>query len=166
TILSFPWFAWSTYRFNKTSLKSQLSSPSRQTINMPRFNSILSFCFAILVFATFALAGPLSDASSPNPANRLVKRSACSNGIKTNCGSASVGCSGSQCTVCCGTCCQCFTSPRDNSCGSSTPIVTPNCSGKCGSGGASSSSSTGSGSSSSSGTIKNSFLCRLFKVGC
>ncbi|THY99140.1 hypothetical protein D6C92_02486 [Aureobasidium pullulans] len=134
---------------------------------MRRFNWILSFCFAILVCATFALAGPLSEASSPNPVNRLVKRSACSNGIKANCGSASVGCSGSQCTVCCGTCCQCFTlAPRDNSCGSSTPIVTPDCSGKCGLGGASSSPPTGSGSSSSSRTIKNSLLCRLFKVGC
>ncbi|THY33978.1 hypothetical protein D6D01_02071 [Aureobasidium pullulans] len=134
---------------------------------MRRFNSLISLCFTVLVFATFALAGPLSKASSPNHANRLVKRLACSNGIKTNCGSASVGCSGSQFTVCCGTSCQCFRlAPRDNSYGSSTPIVTPDYSGKCGSGGASSSPPTGSGSSSSSGTIKNSLLCRLFKVGC
>ncbi|KEQ90270.1 hypothetical protein AUEXF2481DRAFT_45255 [Aureobasidium subglaciale EXF-2481] len=59
----------------------------------------------VLLFSTFVLASPVS----PNPAFDLIKRSACSNGIKVNCGSSSVGCSGNQCTVCCDTCCQCVT---------------------------------------------------------
>lgn len=79
------------------------------SLTMRQFASSIALCFLFLFFTTFVLANPISEGSSPNPALRLAKRSACSNGIKTNCGSASVGCSGSQCTVCCGTCCQCFT---------------------------------------------------------
>lgn len=136
----------------------------------------ITLCFLIFVLATFVLAIPVSESSSPNPALRLAKRSACSNGVKTNCGSASVACSGSQCTVCCGTCCQCFTgervismipslvltttAPRDNSCGTSTPVVNPNCSGKCGSG------STAASSTISSKSSAKSLLYRLFNIGC
>ncbi|KAI5240597.1 hypothetical protein E4T42_08333 [Aureobasidium subglaciale] len=110
----------------------------------------------VLLFSTFVLASPVS----PNPAFDLIKRSACSNGIKVNCGSSSVGCSGNQCTVCC--------APRDNSCSSSTPLVNPDCSGKCGSGGGSSSTGGGSSSSGSSAAKppKNPILCRYFRIGC
>lgn len=155
-------------------------------VKMRRTFSFIAICL-VLLFTTFVHANPIAEASSLNPTLRFAKRSACSNGIKTNCGSASVACSGSQCTVCCGSCCQCFTcelsdspehvfealilaAPRDNSCGSSTPVVNPDCSGKCGSGSSSSFLGSGSGSSSTStGNSKQSgksLLCRLFHFGC
>lgn len=84
-------------------------SISRFSITMRRSASSITLCFLFLLFVASVLANPISEASSPNPAIRFAKRSACSNGIKTNCSPASVACSGSQCTVCCGSCCQCFT---------------------------------------------------------
>lgn len=64
----------------------------------------------LLMLGALTSALPTSDAEiSANPQYNLMKRSACSSGIKINCGSASMACSNNVCSACCGSCCQCVT---------------------------------------------------------
>lgn len=72
---------------------------------------VTTFCAIFTLALTLAAAAPadLPGFSAIDARDALTKRAtSCSNGIAVSCknAGASVSCSGSQCTYCCGSCCK------------------------------------------------------------
>lgn len=80
----------------------------KSTANMKLYAAVCT-TLALVTLTVAAPADLTSEMSASDERNVLAKRgTACSNGIAVSCNNsgASVSCSGSTCTFCCGSCCK------------------------------------------------------------